>query len=523
MTFSTSSEVRGHLVQALVAELVGPYTDREELDRAPSRTYLTGFLAPREDRRADALIDVDDDSDNEAKEAETDAEDQPAAAAEERSPGEASRRPQVFPASIGLSVLLPPGTAADHVTVTLTCGQYVPFHPDGVKKTRRPCWRRHPCAPAAISLPLDPGAISTGVPVPELPGIVIAGKLGVTSTPVAGTRALSLFVVNRRGEGERGKRDEQMLFQVTLEIAFAGGFVARPALRRGAELDDKIASLQFRDVREYAVGHGVAVEVLGPVTPGTPITRIRTTWLPTSEVRRVATSDALGEGLTVERGMDALGALADGDAVRRALGDLPTAYRQWIERQRATAVSPADRDTLAELVAAADEACQRIAAGIELLARDAEARAAFGYANRAMAEQARKRLGIETPAWRLFQLAFVLLSLPSVTDDAHPERGWVELIFFPTGGGKTEAYLGVIAYALVLRRLRGRGRPDGGRGVAVILRYTLRLLTLDQFERATTLVCALELLRRADPARLGDARFAVGLWVGASATSNTML
>jgi hypothetical protein len=98
----------------------------------------------------------------------------------------------------------------------------------------------------------------------------------------------------------------------------------------------------------------------------------------------------------------------------------------------------------------------------------------------------------------------------------------VELIFFPTGGGKTEAYLGVIAFALLLRRLRGRERPDGGLGVAVLLRYTLRLLTLDQLARAATLMCALEVLRRERPSELGVVRFSVGLWVGSSATANTM-
>jgi hypothetical protein len=103
-----------------------------------------------------------------------------------------------------------------------------------------------------------------------------------------------------------------------------------------------------------------------------------------------------------------------------------------------------------------------------------------------------------------------------------PTASVVELIFFPTGGGKTEAYLGVIAFALVLRRLRGRSRPDGGYGVAVLLRYTLRLLTLDQLQRAATLVCALETLRRASPETLGAVRFSVGLWVGRTATANTL-
>lgn len=515
----TSSAVRSHLVRALEAELVGPYAENEELDRAPSRTYLTGFLVPREDRNADPLSDPDDDT--EAEEAEADGEEEVGGGDGERPAEVASRRPQVMPASLGVSVLIPPGTAADTVTVTLRCAEYEPYHPDGVKKTRRPNWRRKPHSDYAVVLPLDPAKLAEGVRIPELTGVVIAGKLGESSTPKLGTRALSVFVVNRRNAGERGRRDAQMLFQVSLEVRYEAGFLARPALRRGNELDDKIASLQYRHVCEYAVGHGVAVEVSGAT--GGKVTTVTTTWMPRSEVRRVATSDVLGNGLAVEQRMAVLADLADGAAVQRALGDLPTAYGRWIDEQRKVAIDPADRDTLDELVKSAGDAKRRIATGIELLATSDEARAAFALANRAMADQAFRRLGLAEPQWRLFQLAFVLLCLPSVTDDRHDERDWVELIFFPTGGGKTEAYLGVIAYTLLLRRMRGQARPDGGRGVAVILRYTLRLLTLDQFERATTLMCALELLRRKQPAVLGGERFAVGLWVGASATSNTMV
>jgi len=104
----------------------------------------------------------------------------------------------------------------------------------------------------------------------------------------------------------------------------------------------------------------------------------------------------------------------------------------------------------------------------------------------------------------------------------HTDRKTVELIFFPTGGGKTEAYLGLIAFTLLLRRFRGMERPDQGLGVAVLLRYTLRLLTLDQLGRAATLICALEKIRQEDPKRLGGVRFSVGLWVGKSATANTL-
>ena len=121
-----------------------------------------------------------------------------------------------------------------------------------------------------------------------------------------------------------------------------------------------------------------------------------------------------------------------------------------------------------------------------------------------------------------FQLAFVLASLASVASYEHPDRRIADLIYFPTGGGKTEAYLGLIAFTLVLRRLRGKSRADEGRGVAVILRYTLRLLTLDQLGRAATLMCALEEMRRRDPKRLGNTRFTVGLWVGQSTTANRL-
>jgi hypothetical protein len=210
------------------------------------------------------------------------------------------------------------------------------------------------------------------------------------------------------------------------------------------------------------------------------------------------------------------------------LGKLPEAYGEWLDAQVDVGVeTPQRTETRDELVRQARRARDRIAAGIEILTSDAEALAAFCWANEVMAVAARRRnperyAAGGRPEWHLFQLAFLLLSLRGIVEETHPERSTVELIFFPTGGGKTEAYLGVIAFTLLLRRLRGRDRADGGLGVAVLLRYTLRLLTLDQLGRAATLICALEMLRKKHPERLGDVRFAVGLWVGRSATANTL-
>jgi len=152
-----------------------------------------------------------------------------------------------------------------------------------------------------------------------------------------------------------------------------------------------------------------------------------------------------------------------------------------------------------------ETACSRIRAGIELLKRDPLARDVFTIMNTAMATANRRREAIirkmrpdavDEPKWRPFQLAFVLLNLVGMTEKENPEREIVDLLFFPTGGGKTEAYLGLAAYAIALRRMRAPGIL--GAGVSVIMRYTLRLLTLDQLSRAAGLVCALEKIRTGD-------------------------
>ena len=191
---------------------------------------------------------------------------------------------------------------------------------------------------------------------------------------------------------------------------------------------------------------------------------------------------------------------------------------------------------------------QRIKAGIDLIERNQNAEEAFRFANRAMWKQRihsifsrkvrKKELkpedgidSLDLPAnrsWRLFQLAFILLNLPSLTDLHHPDRSHdteavADLLWFATGGGKTEAYLGLTAYTLALRRLQGEieGRK-GDHGVAVLMRYTLRLLTLQQFQRAAALLCACEMIRREDTKKWGETPFRLGLWVGRNTTPNTL-
>jgi hypothetical protein len=516
-----ASAVRASLVAALKADLVGPFdvTDgaTEVLPIAPSRWYLTGFLAPKADR------DTKDPTADEEFGTGADDEDE-----NEAAPEPEPKQKNNFPASLGLSVLLPaPKNADETVKVTVSFAEYIREEREtGERKRKVAVWRRVPQPPRSVVLRLDAAEVEKGASLPDTPNVRVCGKLEAADAPglLPGTRALSLFVVNERTPGERGRQDEQFLFQVEMEVAFEPGFSPRPnRLGEGSEHpDDDTADLQFRQHREWAVGHGVAI-VVPEGAEG--VTHVRTTWIPACEVRKVDTH----EEPNVVTAMEDLAEFTDGAAFEAALSPLAEAYGAWIEGQATLELDSPERDeTRKRLVKNARRARERIRAGITLLTKDAAAREAFQLMNRAMAMAARQRspdryTGDKKPAWRLFQLAFVLLSLVGVAEPSNEtERGEVELIFFPTGGGKTEAYLGVIGFTLLMRRLHGQTRPDGGLGVAVLLRYTLRLLTLDQLGRAATLVCALELLRQKDPTRLGAVRFAVGLWVGRSATANTL-
>ena len=523
-----SHAVRDQLVEALKLDLVGPgaghalAAERLPSRERPSNWYVAGFLIPTgtpPDRSADA--DEDDDLDSVPESA---------GLAEESNDERKAARKAFFPSSMGLSFLLP-GTCRV-LTVTVRWGDYLPAEIEDAAGGKTPVWQRTP-REAVLLIPLVGNAEPVVRDVTDSDGL----QLQVVERPVIidtlagaplppGTRSVSCFLVNRRTPDD-DRPDRAYAFQAEIEVGVEEGFVPRPDLRgaQAEEWDEYVADLHYADTPEYATGHGVSAE--WDLTDGACRT-IRTAWIGTAEVEKTATVDA-PPGVTLS--MEALGRLDDERAAGQALGPLVEQYRAWIEaRRREVATGPLQdtrRETAEQLLDYADWAAGRMARGVKLLGEDADLLDAFRVANRAVARALRQRLrekiGPNGPRWRPFQLAFLLLNLPGLADPHDVDRETVDLLFFPTGGGKTEAYLGLAAVAMVLRRLRHPG-DDGlaGAGVSIIMRYTLRLLTLDQLARAAGLVCALELERAEAGGRYGAWPFEIGLWVGKAATPNIL-
>src|SRR5690606_20768121 len=187
-----------------------------------------------------------------------------------------------------------------------------------------------------------------------------------------------------------------------------------------------------------------------------------------------------------------------------------------------------DRTVAVRIAGRSQDAVDRMREGIDLLRAPGrqDLRTAFSLGMAAMRLQMRQASinrgepeeQVSEPRWRPFQLGFLLVSLASTVDEGHKDRDLVDLIWFPTGGGKTEAYLGLAAIEVFRRRL-AHGTTGGG--TAVITRYTLRLLTSQQFQRAAALVCAMQRLRDTDDRAKGMAPFSIGLWVGNEVTPGT--
>ncbi|HOC00601.1 MAG TPA: DISARM system helicase DrmA [Verrucomicrobiota bacterium] len=544
-TIAPPSAIRDELEKLVLGDLHGPAGGLdEELDEASvSERYLVGMLAPK---RNPAVVDLFDElavggkgTDEEGK--------------VDIAPPQAE---SLIPSSFGLTFAV--SADAKALKITARWGHYLRTDSETLtneKGNPKKVWKRTQRQGVSDPIPLVPGPMKNWVVIDDQPEVIVRGLIRKN----AGDWIVTLFLVNGQKEQER-LNDEQWLFQPELLVESADGsaaFVKRSHFHDPQKADpvslseERMMAMAYRHQSEFAVGHNVAVHAEpSPDDPARAL-RISTRSVPVYDVpmQTPPTKQEIPALSDLVLDMKALAESKPGDLPAK-LKALPEAYAAWIEARNSDS-DPTLKEFANEKAAAlknCDRALKRICEGIDLLTSNPMAAEAFRFANEAMwlqrihtilAEQVRRGVTANMAAidvepnrsWYPFQLAFILLNLPGITDLKHPDRtdetgATADLLWFPTGGGKTEAYLGLTAYTLGLRRLQGEvAERPAEYGVAVLMRYTLRLLTLQQFQRASALICACESIRRDrlvnGDKRLGAEPFRVGLWVGQRTTPNT--
>ncbi|MDQ1064062.1 helicase-related protein [Stenotrophomonas sp. SORGH_AS_0282] len=499
---------REKIIDLLEVNLIGPFDINESIDAKPSDVYLTGILWPQntalppdQDERL-AIAGGGESND------ETDEASQPPAAQMRR------------PSAAGISFACCSQDAAPpRVLAHVTYGRYEPRHDENGG------WVRYPASVPPIELELTPGSSDVRLDDFGVQGV----RLNVRVLAFEAGLLVTVTLVNG-ATPERGRESIEMatLFQTGLVIKALDGtqLISRPSKKAALDDDDRSNSLLFRRSREYATGHTCSAQ-WDTGESADDIVAVRTAWIPEATSLSISPDGSHHFAGLAKSGALSAAKLAESNSAELSLhlGALCDAYDAWLSSQR-NELPDLPQTLTNTAVAHLDEVARvlgRMRCGVERLRTDFAMAEAFRLANLAMETQ-RKWIG-KSLIWRPFQLGFLLLSMESTLDPLHPDRSVMDLLWFPTGGGKTEAYLGLVAMVAFHRRLVGE-TPEDGNGVACIMRYTLRLLTTQQFVRAAATICACEAIRRgvigpSAKASLGTSPFSLGLWVGGDATPNT--
>lgn len=534
-------KIRDELEAMVLADLLGPVggPTEEIVEPKVGDRYLVGMLAPkRQELSPEEFDELAQGGSGTVEEGTTDYSAPPAKT--------------MFPSSFGLTFCVEPEATA--LRITARWGHYAREHSETLKTDAgnpKLVWKRSQREGVSEAIPLKAGRVNW-TPDSEFPEVQVQGMIRKRDH----YWSVTLFLVNGQEEPKK-LRDAAWVFQPELIVESPDGkpiFHSKSTKRDVGKSDpvafaeDQEMAMLYRHHVEFGVGHGVSIHADCPEGVCDHAVRLSTKVVPTYEVPKTTPPTIADlprlDGLVLD--MKELGETTAADFDKK-LRPLLAAYEAWIndrEAELATAEMARHRQSGEAALQRCRTTLSRIGTGLKLLSEDEQAAEAFRFANLAMWQQRVRTIysqqrrrdveadlkAIDVPdnrSWYPFQLAFMLLNLPGITRLDHPDRSespeaMADLLWFPTGGGKTEAYLGMSAYTMALRRLQGTvaGR-SGQHGIAVLMRYTLRLLTIQQFQRATALVCACELIRRNDEKKWGTEPFRIGLWVGQRTTPNT--
>lgn len=523
MINTNKDQARKSVLERLRQDLIGPQTVDEILSDSPAEVYMSGILFAQKNAFSGAEAEGIKLADDEEEE------------------GVAITPQNAFrPSSAGLSFAANPKDGeALLLRVVVDLAAYEPEQKGEAGDTTKFSWRRKPMsATLEVELPKDAGP--DGISVPGIPGL----RLWLRCRKYRGLFLITAMLVNRNeipARPERGLRDLGNFYQVQFSVEAFGEFgtiVPKPIIGLdNPDEEQQSSALLYRNSPEYAVGHTCSASW---ETDASGIVSLKSNWLPIEEVPIASPNgdmDFFGSvvtpGADYVLGAEWLSATPETELFK-GLRQLCECYSAWITAQETKigGLPSEHRKAARTHLDSCGSAADRMREGIDFLTGDPQALIAFRLANRALwlqNEWKRKqdpRIG--TLIWRPFQLAFAILCLKSATEQEDPARKVMDLLWFPTGGGKTESYLLLTAFVIFLRRIRAKGAAEGA-GVTVFMRYTLRLLTAQQFQRAASMILACDMIRRGDhicpnaqvPAHFEkDTAISIGLWVGQDTTPN---
>jgi len=518
---------------------VGPWCDsggNEVVHKDPRKIYSVGVLYPvsNEPKQFEPVA-LDDDDDGEPNPV-------PEPIADD-DPGETAEVDELDP-FVNFNKFAPPRSLGitlrpEHITQAIevhVAGAW--YEPRGHWNVTNSWWVRHhfehttTITPGGPSTPFSP--VGSGL------------TLTVGSTPRVhdSSHMLTLWIRNDTIVASSQPFTSAMVFQV--ELSATVGRLQPLNTKASLRLDS--LDLLYSSEQLFATGHGCDVSIR---ETSDSRTFVRTESLPIVELKPLTPDirDAVGNPLAI--GMDDLAAL--NSAAKTGINKLIDEYDLWLnQRQKDFSTIPENLQTIANdhLKACADFLSD-MRRGWGLVQSNPDVSSCLSFASRGMNQQRRaynappRRL-VEQPKggydvegvsphsldgpqahWRPFQIAFVLAMLPRFVErraelegDSRPD--WVSVIWMPTGGGKTEAYLGLAAFVILWERMAiHRKDPKAASSMKVLMRYTYRLLTVQQVSRAASLVCALELIRRNNANMFGGQEIRIGAWLGGSVTPNS--
>lgn len=506
-------ETREQILQRLRQDLIGPFAINEELKTRPLDVYLSGILWPLETTHGteeDDGANVDEDEDSGA--------------------GQVSVFGQMKPSTMGLSFAFETTDRASF-NISYSFGAYSMLKKNGEKSLPEEIWLRRDIKGVLEVELTDNSDKYIDIVIPDSP---LSVKLNVRNRITKTMRLVTITLINasKLETGDKVDGNSKSIFQTKIraEVKKETPLIGLPDERLPIDEDEESARLLYWSEHSYAVGHQCSATWS---LSESPVLGVETDWLPSEIVPMFSQAghEVFSELISSKALIAEYIATQNKNDLVVGLTNLSNCYLSWIDIQK--------NDLLnlpSELMSTANrhineclEVSDRIMKGIELLDTNEEVLQAFRIANLAMSIQHSWKFKDskqqEQLSWRPFQIAFILLTLESIVNPKSNKRETLDLLWFPTGGGKTEAYLALIAFGAVYKRLTKR-KDQQLFGNFAVMRYTLRLLTSQQFERASAMVLALELLRKGSIKKisitdLGQTPFSIGLWVGDAATPNT--